>query len=37
VTPASLQQTAAKYLVPSKDWTLAVLPRKAGGAAETGK
>jgi zinc protease len=28
VTPASLQQTAARYLVPAKDWTLAVLPRK---------
>jgi zinc protease len=23
-----LQATAAKYLVPEKDWTLAVLPRK---------
>ncbi|MBI0476305.1 insulinase family protein [Sphingomonas sp. MA1305] len=28
VTPISLQQTAAKYLVPDKDWTMAVLPRK---------
>jgi zinc protease len=28
VTPEVLQATAAKYLVPAKDWTLAVLPRK---------
>jgi zinc protease len=28
VTPAVLQATAAKYLVPDKDWTLAVLPTK---------
>ena len=28
VTPQVLQATAAKYLVPEKDWTLAVLPRK---------
>ncbi|AIT06284.1 peptidase M16 [Sphingomonas taxi] len=28
VTPDVLQATAAKYLVPAKDWTLAVLPRK---------
>ena len=28
VTPAVLQATAAKYLVPAKDWTLAVLPTK---------
>lgn len=28
VTPQVLQATAAKYLVPGKDWTLAVLPRK---------
>jgi len=28
VTPEVLQATAAKYLVPDKDWTLAVLPRK---------
>ena len=26
--PEVLQATAAKYLVPAKDWTLAVLPRK---------
>jgi len=29
VTPAVLQQTAAKYLVPGKDWTMAVLPKTA--------
>jgi zinc protease len=28
VTPAVLQQTAAKYLVPGKDWTMVVLPEK---------
>ncbi|MGP7795072.1 M16 family metallopeptidase [Sphingomonas sp. CLY1604] len=28
VTPDVLQATAAKYLVPEKDWTLAVLPKK---------
>ena len=28
VTPEVLQATAARYLVPEKDWTLAVLPRK---------
>ena len=28
VTPEVLRATAAKYLVPEKDWTLAVLPKK---------
>jgi len=28
VTPQVLQQTAAKYLVPGRDWTMAVLPKK---------
>ncbi len=27
VTPATLQATAAKYLVPEKDWTMAVVPK----------
>lgn len=27
VTPASLQAVAAKYLVPSKDWTMVVVPK----------
>ncbi len=27
ITPAQLQETAAKYLRPDKDWTFAVLPR----------
>lgn len=27
VTPALLQQTAAKYLRPERDWTMAVLPK----------
>ena len=30
VTPAVLQATAAKYLVPGKDWTMTVLPKGAG-------
>ncbi|MDE0879269.1 MAG: insulinase family protein [Sphingomonas bacterium] len=29
VTPAILQQTAATYLVPGRDWTMMVLPEKA--------
>lgn len=29
VTPENLRATAAKYLRPDRDWTLAVLPRKA--------
>ncbi|MBS0283770.1 MAG: hypothetical protein JSS15_05055, partial [Proteobacteria bacterium] len=33
ITPENLQATAAKYLRPDKDWTLAVLPRgKDGGS-----
>jgi zinc protease len=28
VNPAVLRQTAAKYLVPGKDWTMAVVPAK---------
>ncbi|MEH3036948.1 MAG: insulinase family protein [Sphingomonas adhaesiva] len=32
ITPASLQATAAKYLRPEKDWTMAVVPK--GKAAE---
>jgi zinc protease len=28
-TPAELQALAAKYLVPSKDWTMVVVPEKA--------
>jgi len=27
VTPAVLQQTAAKYLLPARDWTMVVLPK----------
>lgn len=30
ITPASLQATAAKYLRPDKDWTMAVVPKGAG-------
>ena len=33
ITPAQLQETAAKYLRPERDWTMAVLPRGKGGAA----
>ena len=32
ITPQTLQATAAKYLQPDKDWTLAVVPRKPGEA-----
>lgn len=32
ITPQTLQATAAKYLQPDKDWTLAVVPRKLGEA-----
>jgi zinc protease len=31
VTPAVLQAAAAKYLLPAKDWTMAVLPKKRAG------
>jgi len=30
ITPAQLQQVAAKYLRPERDWTMAVLPKDAG-------
>ncbi|WP_217429831.1 insulinase family protein, partial [Sphingomonas bacterium] len=33
ITPAELQATAAKYLRPDKDWTMAVLPKPKGVAA----
>ena len=33
VTPESLQATAAKYLRPEKDWTMAVVPKEAGSTA----
>lgn len=36
ITPEALQATAAKYLAPEKDWTLAVLPKKAVIAATAG-
>jgi zinc protease len=32
ITPQVLQATAAKYLRPEKDWTMAVLPKAAGAA-----
>ena len=37
ITPAVLQQTAAKYLRPDADWTLAVVPGKKAGAVTSGK
>ena len=33
ITPATLQATAAKYLQPSKDWTLVVMPKTPAPAA----
>ncbi|MBB3349058.1 pitrilysin family protein [Sphingomonas sp. BK069] len=33
ITPEALQASAAKYLRPDKDWTMAVVPRAAGGGA----
>ncbi len=33
ITPETLQATAAKYLRPEKDWTMAVVPKSAGGTA----
>lgn len=35
ITLQSLQQTAAKYLTPDKDWTMAVVPRAKAGPAGT--
>jgi zinc protease len=32
ITPALLQATAAKYLKPEKDWTMAVVPKGAAVA-----
>ncbi len=32
ITPETLQQTAAKYLRPDSDWTLAVVPENKGSA-----
>jgi zinc protease len=35
-TPASLAETARKYLKPETEWTLAVLPKEAAGARPAG-
>ena len=34
ITPADLQATAVKYLVPAHDWTMAVVPKPVKGAAQ---
>lgn len=34
ITPETLQATAAKYLRPDRDWTMAVVPEKVVGAAK---
>ena len=37
VTPGQLQEVAAKYLRPERDWTLAVLPKGAGAGRAAAK
>lgn len=36
ITPASLQASAAKFLRPDKDWTMAVVPKGAGAGVGAG-
>ena len=35
ITPADLQATAAKYLVPARDWTMAVVPKPVRTGAQS--